>query len=97
MYFEDIFYFTSILLNIFCSLGFAVVKMLKTKDLRKSLKGSLVVNALMTGFISVLWFFFVTSDGFAQVFGLMGYGIAFIVLIGITATILHLVRRLARK
>lgn len=90
---EDLLFF-GVMGLVFCVvIIFAVIKIRRTNSFRQSLIQSFILAILLYG-ISCIWvFFFHATDGFAQLFGVIAYGIAFAINALVNVGIIYLLKR----
>jgi hypothetical protein len=74
---EGLLFFVVMVLVLISSLIFTWIRMKKTKNFKGTMVQSLGIG-LCSFSLASIWWFFQASDGFSQVFGILFYGIAFI-------------------
>jgi uncharacterized membrane protein len=72
---------------------FAVIKIRRTNSFRQSLIQSFSLAILLYGIACIWVFFFRTTDGLAQLFGVVYYGIAFAINALVIVGILYLLKK----
>lgn len=92
---EEIFLFfgvMSILFVIILAIGLA--RIVKTNSLRQSFLQSIVIGFILYTIASLWWFFIGATDGFSQVFGVMYYGVAFLISCVVDFIVLYFITKL---
>ncbi|MGO4889434.1 hypothetical protein ACJ2A9_16925 [Anaerobacillus sp. MEB173] len=78
-------------------IAFGIMKMFKTNSLRQSFLQSTLIGLLLYAIVSIWWFFIYATDGFSQIFGVLYYGIAFIISCLVNYIVLYLITKLKSK
>lgn len=75
---EAIFYFGFMGFAFFVVTGYSLWRIKQTRDFKKTLIEFIVLDLLVFALGALCWFIY-ASDGFSQIFGILYYGVAFII------------------
>lgn len=90
-----ILFFIPMLLSLVVTLTYGVISYKKTKDLSWSIVKSILGSFLML-MIATIWWFNYESDGLSQIFGMMYYFIAFVIISLINAIAIRAIKKKQR-